>query len=38
MSVKTINAAFIAALLAGAISGAAAQSRPNTTSKVAVSR
>jgi lipopolysaccharide export system protein LptA len=30
---KTINAAFIAAFLAGAISCAAAQSRPNTTSK-----
>jgi len=33
MSAKTINAAFIAAFLAGAISCAAAQSRPNTTSK-----
>jgi len=33
MSVKSINAAFIAAFLAGAISCAAAQSRPSTTSK-----
>ena len=33
MSVKSINAAFIAAFLAGAISCAAAQSRPNATSK-----
>ena len=33
MSVKSINAAFIAAFLAGAISGAAAQSRPNATGK-----
>jgi lipopolysaccharide export system protein LptA len=33
MSAKTINAAFIAAFLAGAISCAAAQSRPNATSK-----
>ena len=33
MSAKTINAAFIAALLAGTISCAAAQSRPNTSSK-----
>ena len=33
MSAKSINAAFVAAFLAGAISCAAAQSRPNTTSK-----
>jgi lipopolysaccharide export system protein LptA len=33
MSANTINAAFVAAFLAGAISGAAAQSRPNTASK-----
>jgi lipopolysaccharide export system protein LptA len=33
MSVKSIKAGFIAAFLAGAISCAAAQSRPNTTSK-----
>jgi lipopolysaccharide export system protein LptA len=33
MSANTINAAFVAAFLAGAISCAAAQSRPNTTSK-----
>src|SRR5215208_4948811 len=33
MSVKSINTAFIAAFLAGAISCAAAQSRANTTSK-----
>jgi lipopolysaccharide export system protein LptA len=33
MSAKTLHAAFIAALLAGAISCAAAQSRPNTTSR-----
>jgi lipopolysaccharide export system protein LptA len=33
MNVKSINAAFIAAFLAGAISCASAQSRPNATSK-----
>ena len=33
MSVKSLNAAFIAAFLAGAISCAAAQSRPSATSK-----
>ena len=33
MSANTISAAFVAAFLAGAVSCAAAQSRPNTTSK-----
>jgi len=33
MSANTINAAFVAAFLAGAISCASAQSRPNATSK-----
>jgi lipopolysaccharide export system protein LptA len=33
MSANTINAAFVAAFLAGSISCAVAQSRPNTTSK-----
>ena len=37
MSANTINAAFVAAFLAGSISCAAAQSRPNATSKASTS-